>query len=138
LILHPRKVRGGELQHVIAVPTAESEAWPMGWPPESSERKLAPMLFEFLNVEIAGIPLPKALAALAERLKLSFLIDENALARERIKMDEEKVSVPVGRTYYKRVVDRILAQAMLAGELRVDEAGRPFYWITTIRSTIEK
>jgi hypothetical protein len=138
LILYPRKVRGGELQHVIALPTAESEAWPMGWPPESPDRKLAPRLFEFLNVEIAGIPLPKALAALQQRLKLSFLIDESSLARARIEMDAEKVTVPAGRTFYKSVVDRVLAQARLAGEVRVDEAGRPFYWITTIRNSIGK
>lgn len=138
LILYPHKVRGGELQLVIAAPMAESEAWPMGWPPESPARKLAPTLFEFLNVEISGIPLSKVLAALGGRLKLSFLIDESSLARARIKMDEKKVSVPAGRTFYKHVVDRVLAQAMLTGEVRVDEAGRPFYWVTTIRNSIKE
>jgi hypothetical protein len=30
----------------------------------------------------------------------------------------------------RRAVDSILSQGRLAGELRVDEAGQPFYWIT--------
>jgi len=34
------------------------------------------------------------------------------------------------KTSYKRVIDRILSQARLASEVRVDEAGVPFLWIS--------
>ena len=30
----------------------------------------------------------------------------------------------------ERVIDRVLAQARLGSQLRVDEAGTPFLWIT--------
>ena len=133
LVLLPNKVRGGELQLVITRPRAEGEAWPMGWPPQGAERELAPALFEFLSVEISGIALPKALDAVKQRLKIPFLFDRHSLAQQAIVMDEIKVSVPAGRSYYKRVLDRMLFQARLQGELRVDEAGSPFYWITTIK-----
>ena len=47
-------------------------------------------------------------------------------------LDPAKVEVkyPAEKTYIRRAVDRILAQGRLAGELRVDDAGRPFYWVT--------
>jgi hypothetical protein len=32
----------------------------------------------------------------------------------------------------KRVVDFVLNKIRLSGELRVDEAGQPFYWATMI------
>lgn len=133
LILQPRKVRGGAVQHVITVPSVQSEAWPMGWPPQGSERELVPPLFEFINVEIAGIPLPQVLDAMQQRLKIPFLVDHTSLAREQIELEKIEPSVPAGRTYYKRILDRMLVPARLKGEIRVDEAGNTFYWITTIR-----
>ena len=41
-----------------------------------------------------------------------------------------QVKLPRGKTYIRKAVDVILAQGRLGGELRVDEAGTPFYWVT--------
>ena len=41
-----------------------------------------------------------------------------------------QVHVPRTRTFYKRILDRVLIQGRLAGQLRVDEAGTAFLWIT--------
>jgi hypothetical protein len=38
-----------------------------------------------------------------------------------------------GKKSYASVVDEILYQARLSGEMRIDEAEKPFLWITTIR-----
>jgi hypothetical protein len=40
------------------------------------------------------------------------------------------VTLPRTKTYYKRVLDRVLAQARLGAQVRIDEAGTPFLWIT--------
>jgi hypothetical protein len=82
---------------------------------------------------INDTPLSEALNAIGQRLELPFIFDHNALAREGIDIDSEKVSLPPGRTYYMRIITRLLSQAKLTSDLRVDEAGRPFLWITSIR-----
>jgi hypothetical protein len=44
-----------------------------------------------------------------------------------------KVSTKKARRTYASVVDEILYQAKLKAELRMDEAEKPFLWITTLK-----
>jgi hypothetical protein len=108
----------------------EADSWPVGTQWDKSPRDLAPVLMEFLNVEIDGYTLTEAVDAVAPRIKLPIYWDHAALAAAHIDPAAIKVAVPKTRTYYKRVVDRVLAQARLAGQLRTDEAGTPFLYIT--------
>jgi hypothetical protein len=64
---------------------------------------------------------------------MPFLYDHNALARDRIELAQVRGNVPAGRTYYKRIVDRLLFQAKLKTDVRVDEAGKPFLWIMSTK-----
>lgn len=132
LVLQPQKTADG-VRLAIAVATPKSETWPVGFKPQKPERELLPVLFEFLNVEIEGIKLPAALEALSDRLEVPFLLDHNALALHGIDPAAIDVSVPSTRSYYKRILDRVLFQARLKCELRIDEADKPFIWITTIK-----
>lgn len=126
----------GELPRIMIVDARRAkENWPVGWPSEKSPRDTMPKFFEFLNVEIDGFAMSDALAAIQKRLGVPFLYDHNSLARHGVELDEIKVSIPKGRTYYKGLIDRMLLQAepRLKAELRVDEAEKPFLWITTLR-----
>jgi hypothetical protein len=133
LVLVPRKAAGGEIKLWIVDVRDTRESWPVGWPLQAAPRETAPKLFNFLNVAIEDTPLTEALDAVGGRLEMPFLFDHNSLARQRIDPAEVKVSVPSGRIYYQNIIDRMLNQAKLNSELRVDEAGTPFLWISTIR-----
>ncbi len=109
------------------------QAWPVGWPPEQPPRATLPRLFEFLPVEIAQTPLDQALAALQGRLEVPFLLDHAALKRRQIDLSQIPVDFPAKRSFYQRILDRLLYQAGLEAELRVDEAQQPFLWISSIR-----
>jgi hypothetical protein len=108
----------------------DDETWPIGIPTDKSPRDVSPVLMDALNVEIDGYTLAEAIDAIGPRIKLPIYWDHFALAAAHIDPATEKVSVPKTRTYYKRVLDRVLSQAHLAGQLRVDEAGTAFLWIT--------
>ena len=108
----------------------DQESWPVGTPTDKSPRDVSPVLMESLNVEIDGYTLAEAIDVIGPRIKLPIYWDHYALAAAHIDRAAVKVSVPKTRTYYKRVLDRVLAQAHLAGQLRVDEAGTSFLWIT--------
>ena len=133
LIHVPRVQTGGEFQLVVTDVRNSAESWPVGWPPEKQDRELVPKLFEFLDVEIREEPVDSAVRAICQRLKLPVLYDHNSMARFQIDPSQTRVSIPAGRSYYKRILDRVLAQARLKAEIRVDEADQPFAWITTIK-----
>jgi hypothetical protein len=130
LALRPEKRRGEPVALSIVSAGAAKEGWPIGWDPERSPSEVAPVLMEFLNVEIDGYTLNETIDAIAPRIKLPIFWDHAALAAGRIDRNAVQISLPRTRTFYKRVLDRALAQAHLAGQLRVDEAGMAFYWIT--------
>ena len=132
LVLEPKPV-GRSVEVEIVIPVANTEAWPNGWPLEVKEKAALPALMEFINVELAGIALPQALAALQERLEAPMLLDYNQLAKHGIEPEKIEVSVPAGRSYYKRILERVLFQARLKSEIRTDELGKPIIWITTIK-----
>jgi hypothetical protein len=120
---------------VCAVVQAEPklEVWPVGWEPEKPEREVLPELYKPRDVNIQRVSAATALEEIGKRLKVPVLVDHNALARHGIEPGKKLVSHPPGRTTYFRTLDRILFQAGLKSELRVDEAGRPFLWISTVK-----
>lgn len=133
LVMAPKKQPDGTIKLQIADVRRMAESWPVGWPPEKPPREAAPQLFTFLNVEIENTPLSTALDAIRTRIDLPLLLDHNSLARHRIDPATVNVSLPAGRTYYQGAVDRLLNQAGLKSDLRVDEAGKPFLWISTLK-----
>jgi hypothetical protein len=124
---------GGKVSLRIASQQNLRELWPVGWTAEEKMKDLTPDLLKFLNVEIADTPLPDAMGAIQSRLEIPFLYDHNNMARDRIEPAQINVSLPAGRTYYNKIIRQLLFQAKLKADLRVDEAGEPFLWITTIK-----
>ena len=110
------------------------KSWPVGWPPEKPEREVAPKLYEFFTFEAPGNPLQEALTAIAANLELPLLYDHNGMARERIDPAKAIIKFPEARSYYSKVLSRILFQARMKSDLRVDEAGQPFLWIAPLKS----
>lgn len=107
-----------------------AEAWPIGWKPLAAPRRAAPAMYRVTNIEIENFTLVKALEALAPHLGAPLVLDQFKLAARSIDPETVQVRYPRGKTYVRHAVDVILSQSQLAGELRVDEAGQPFLWIT--------
>jgi hypothetical protein len=134
LVVQPMLVGRNVELHVVK-PLENAESWPVGWPLEDgvTEKAAIPALMEFITVEIKDIDVPQALGALQERLEAPFLFDHNQLAKHGIEPAKIEVSVPPGRSYYKKILERVLFQAKLKSEIRTDELGKPIVWITTIK-----
>ena len=133
MCLLPRASGPGGLECVLVKARPNIEAWPVGWEPEERPGDVLPGLFEFLNVNVEGVAVTEVLRALGDRLKVPVLLDHNALARHGVEPEKALVSLPQRRTSYTLLLRKALAQAGLKSELRVDEAGKPFLWITTIK-----
>lgn len=111
------------------------DPWPLGYKPERSPSQTAPVLMEFLTVEVDGYSLQEAIDAIAPRLvhkgrPLPIVWDRFALRRDAIDPATVTVDFPRKRTYYKGLLDKLARQARLGVELRLDEAGAPYLWLT--------
>jgi hypothetical protein len=106
------------------------KTWPVGWETERAPGQAAPTLFEQLNAEIDGFSLAETLAAIGPRLKVPYYLDHAALAEQQVDPSAVQIKIPRQRIPYKRLLDSVLAQARLGCELRVDEAGTVFLWIS--------
>ena len=133
LVLVPRRGADGTITLAVTGFRNAEEAWPVGWPSETPAHQTVPKLMEFLKVDIQDQRLVDVLEILSSRLETKMLLDHNSLARHRVEPSQVLVSVPAGRSFYKRILDRVLIQNMLKSEVRVDEGGTPFFWISTAK-----
>ena len=77
------------------------------------------------------MPAEQAIEAIKGRIKVPVLMDHNNLVRGRVDL-KKAVKVPAGKTFYRRILDRVLFQVGLKAEVRVDDAEKPLIWITTL------
>ena len=130
--LFPGKGSDGRISYLIVERSSKKvEPWPIGWKPKNRIETL-PELFKTRNINVAKIPVSQVLEAISKRLDVPVLIDNVALAQKRINPEEVTVSFPDKHTNFDRALANMLAEARLRYELRTDDAGRPFLWITTL------
>lgn len=132
LVLRPKRLQGRTEYHVEPAGDG-ANGWPIGWPLQHSPLETFAALFDMLNVELDDIPVGEAVEAVQARLKTPVLYDYNALVRYDIDPATFKVTLPPQRTAYDLLLKKALAKAQLRHELRLDEAGKPIIWITTMR-----
>lgn len=135
LVAVPTRPTGKTVELSIVDTRSADEHWPIGWPSELSPAKTAPKMFERFNFELNQAPLPAALAAIEQKTGVPMLFDHNSFAREGADLSKVKVTFNKKKQTYFATVDDLLAQARprLRLELRVDEAQRPFLWISTAK-----
>lgn len=107
--------------------------WPVGWSPEEGESKAVPQLLEFLTVNIQNVNIRTVLGSIESRLGLVALFDYPALVRYGIDLEKTSINIPQTKTTYSQIIKRSLFQAKLKGEVRLDDADKPFLWVTTLR-----
>lgn len=133
LVLQPQRPQGGTVEIRVVKTESAKDNWPVGWPINRPPVQIAPKMFERLELEIRGFPLTDVMNAIQKRTGMPFLYDHNALAREGIELSETKVTLVREKVSYMVAVGKLLNQTRprLIEELRVDENGKPFLWITT-------
>jgi hypothetical protein len=132
-VLRPRQEASGALSYMLVKAAPGSEGWPIGWPAQEAEAKVLPQLVDSLNAEIRDVSLSQAVGAIQSRLKVPFLWDYNALVKQRIDVSKN-ITVPGKRAIYAILLRQVLFQGQLKYSLRVDDAGKPLIWITTVKS----
>jgi hypothetical protein len=129
----PKRAGGKWELSVVKTPSEQKEVWPVGGPPEKPLLELLPELAELRNVNVQNVSAATAAEAIGKRAKVPVLYDRVGLAKHHIDPEKKTVSTPQARTTYSLALNKLLFQAGLKFEVRVDEAGTPFLWICTIK-----
>ena len=134
LVFVPVKGKGDSIELKITDSSSVEKSWPVGWSSDKGKGQLLPDLFKTLNVEIVAdtTPLEESLAAIQKRVNAPFLFDQNSLARQRVDL-KKKVGLPKANLSYARILDKLLSQVKCKIEVRLDEADKPFVWVTTLK-----
>lgn len=134
LCFAPQRTPAGGLELTIRDITQTKQPWRIGWPwPSKTPRaKLAPNLFKFVTVDLEDQPLADVFEAAAATIEIPILIDYAGMDKWHINYDKIRVTYPRKKTTWGLAINHIAFQSRLRRELYVDEAGKPFVWITPI------
>lgn len=124
---------GGETAYMVVKSQPKLEVWQVGWAPERPANEIVPGLFEFRDVNVQNAAASALLEAVGQRIKTPVLIDHNALARHGIDPAKAMVTLPRSKTTYSIALRKLLFQAGMKYEVRCDEAGMPFLWISSVK-----
>ncbi len=135
LVMQPHREQGRDVELRIVPSRNADEFWPVGWPSEMTPVKTEPKLFQRLDLQIQGYPLKTTLDAIEKRMGVQMVFDWYAIEQAGIDLEKTKVSFEKDNATYISAINQLLGQARprLKQELRLDESGRPFLWVTTLR-----
>jgi hypothetical protein len=117
--------------NIASVSLATLKTWPIGWKSDKSDPAAIPEFYQSRNVNVQNVSAATALDAIGKRIKVPVLFDRKALAKHNIDPAKAPVSFPNKRTTYSQALRAMLFQAKMKVEVRYDDAGAPFLWITT-------
>ncbi len=126
--------KGGAFQ-LAAVPARQAQdIWPVGFRVRKLRGQRFNRLFVAVPVNVAeGTRVTQVLAAFQKGLKMPILVDHLGLAAAGLDLEKLRTSHPPKRRAYLFALERLLGRAGLRVEVREDEAGRVFLWVTATR-----
>jgi hypothetical protein len=128
---HPRRNPDGSVDLDVISLAGELEPWPIGWDVGDSTPRdqLFPTLFEFFPVTIEDVSLLQTLTVISERSEVPVLIDHRACAARDIDISGIRITVVEEQSAWGLVIRRVVSQARLTFDYRLDEADKGFIWI---------
>ena len=134
LVLQPVRDQGQDIRLLVSDSRQAEEFWPIGWPAQGIPKDAAPGLFQKNLLEIRDFPLDQVLSAIQSKAGLPMLFDYNSMARREIDLATTKVTFVKKNVSYGHSLRKLLSKTKppMHYEIRVDEAGKPFLWISTV------
>ncbi|MBM79071.1 MAG: hypothetical protein CMJ78_00560 [Planctomycetaceae bacterium] len=130
----PTRTPEGSLELQIRPLEVSLDRWPIGWPPKTPNLKTAPKLYKMVPVELDKVALRDVLDAAATASGVPILVDYYHIEKEGGDISKEIVSYPSKRTTWSLLLKGVTNPIKLTRRLMIDENGRAFVWVTTIRA----
>jgi hypothetical protein len=131
LAFEPRPSGGGAVSLLILTRAESKRPWPVGLPPEEFPGNLAPRLMTSVRYQTKDTPLGDVIAMLAGELQMDILLDTQTMVQKEIDPGKLRSTIEIPASTVHSAMRKTLAPLGLKHELRIDEANRPFLWITS-------
>ncbi len=123
----------GQFRLVVRRPEQVQHIWPVGLKVRGLRGKRFDPLFRPLQINVAqGTTLQAVVEAFQKRLQMPVLVDHLALAAHGKRWEQLTTYHRPRKTYYLAALERLVGRAGLQLQVREDEAGTVFLWITVL------
>jgi hypothetical protein len=132
LAFEPRADADGSLSLLVLTREESARPWPIGLKPEGMRGRIAPQLLKFIELKTVNSSLDQIIGAIRQNLELDVLVDLAAMRAAGIDPGALRSSAKLPRSTWSSAIRRVLHPLGLVYELRIDEANRPFLWVTVM------
>jgi hypothetical protein len=132
LAFRPRRLPEGAVELTVTAADEATGVWPVGWPRQQSPPETAPALFDIKPINLEDEPLDGILDAAAEVIGIPILIDRPAMEAKGIDLAKVKITQPRKQMAWTTALGSFTFKAKAKFELLIDEAGKPFLWVTPL------
>ncbi len=127
----PRYVAPGQFDIEIDRGNESSNMWPVGWKPEQSFSEILPAYFRAIPLDVEDVSIDALAGAISEKIAVPHFSSAYALNAQGLDINTLKYSRKNDRISPARLLTAIGDKMHLGFDVRVDEAGKLFLWVTT-------
>ena len=127
----PRYVAPGHFDIEIDRGNESSNMWPVGWKPEQSFSEILPAYFRAIPLDVEDVNIDALVGAISEKMAVQYFSSAYALRAKGLDINAIKYTRKNDRISPARLLTAIGDKMDLGFDVRVDEAGKLFLWVTT-------
>lgn len=127
----PRYVAPGTFDIEIDRGNESSNMWPVGWKPEQSFSEILPAYFRAIPLDVEDVSIDALVSAVSEKIAVPHFSSASALNANGLDIKTLKYTRKNDRIAPARLLTAIGDKMSLGFDVRVDEAGKMFLWVTT-------
>lgn len=127
----PKFVALGNYDLEIDLGNESSNLWPIGWRPEQSFSEILPAYFRAIPLDVEDVEVQALTGAIADKLGIPHFSSAYALKSKSLDIHSLKYTRKDDRISPARLLTAIGDKLDLGFDIRVDEAGKMFLWVTT-------
>ena len=131
----PKFVAPGHYDLEIDRGNEASNLWPIGWKPEQSFSEILPAYFRAIPLDVEDVEVNALVSAIADKLGIPYFSSASVLASKNLDIQSLKYTRKQDRISPARLLTSVGDKFELGFDIRVDEAGKMFLWITTAEDT---
>jgi hypothetical protein len=128
----PLRTPEGNIELVVDPLTKSTDVWPIGWQPKQPEPAVVPKLYELTPVEYSNQKLPDILNSISSDTGIPIRVDYFGIGTQGIKFENLRATQKRQKAPLSRVLGRITTPHRLQSQVRIDEAGQPFVWVSIL------
>ncbi|VAX36445.1 hypothetical protein MNBD_PLANCTO02-481 [hydrothermal vent metagenome] len=127
----PLRTPSGSIELALVMQADDADTWPIGWKAKTPFPKIVRKLYRYVPIELEKVKLLDLLHAISVKIEIPVLIDYYHIEKNKIKIKKILISFPARKTSWHRLLGIAIIPNKMTRKYKIDEAGKPFVWVTT-------